>query len=64
MVLFNKEIQIIEKLKNNKTNTIKVKSLNGYDSIREIDEHNTMSVKYPVVNEKTKPELSIGLQLN
>ena len=35
MGLFNKEIQIIEKPKNNKTNTIKIKSLNGYDSIRE-----------------------------
>ena len=35
MGLFNKEIQINEKLKNNKTNTTKVKSLNGYDAIRE-----------------------------
>ena len=35
MGLFNKEIQINEKPKNNKTTTIKIKLLNGYDSVRE-----------------------------
>ena len=35
MGLFNKEIQVNETPKNDQINTIKVKSLNGYDSIRE-----------------------------
>ena len=62
MGLFNKEIQIDEKPKNNKTNTIKKKSFEGCDAIREkMDENNTMTVKYPVVNEKTKTKVSIGL---
>ena len=46
--------------------TIKTKSLNGYDSIRDkIDEGNTLNVKYPV-QESTKPKtkVSIGLQLH
>ena len=49
-------------MKNNTNNkTIKIKSLNGYDAIREkIDEGNTLSVKQPVVNERTKPKVSIG----
>ena len=44
--------------------TIKVKSLNGYDAIREkLDEGNTMTVKSPVVtgSTKPKPKVSIGL---
>ena len=57
MGLFNKEIQINGKPKNNKTNTIKIKSLNGYDAIRgKINENGTMTVKYPVVNKKQKPK--------
>ena len=66
MGLFNKEVEMIPpKKQTNKT--IKVKSLNGYDAIREkIDEGNTMTVKAPVSGkdpqqEKTKPKVSIGL---
>ena len=66
MGLFNKEVELIPpKKQTNKT--IKVKSLNGYDAIREkIDEGNTMTVKAPVSGkdpqqEKTKPKVSIGL---
>ena len=46
--------------------TIKVKSLNGYDAIREkLDEGNTMAVKQPVESvTKPKTKVSIGLQLN
>ena len=35
MGLFQKDIQIVEKLKHNKTNDIQIKSLNGYGAIRE-----------------------------
>ena len=61
MGLFNKEVELIPpKKQTNKT--IKVKSLNGYDAIREkIDEGNTMTVKQPVVTEKPKTKVSIGL---
>ena len=58
----NKEVEliIIPKKQNNKT--IKVKSLNGYDAIREkLDEGNTLSVKAHVVTEKPKTKVSIGL---
>ena len=34
MGLFQKEIQIDEEPKHNKTNNIKIKSLNGYDAIK------------------------------
>jgi len=61
MGFFNKEVELIPpKKQTNKT--IKVKSLNGYDAIREkIDESNTMAVKQPVVTEKPKNKVSIGL---
>ena len=61
MGFFNKEVELIPpKKQTNKT--IKVKSLNGYDAIREkIDEGNTMAVKQPVVTEKPKNKVSIGL---
>ena len=66
MGLFNKEVELIPpKKQTNKT--IKVKSLNGYDAIREkIDEGNTMNVKTPVSGkgpqpEKPKTKVSIGL---
>ena len=61
MGLFNKEVELIPpKKQTNKT--IKVKSLNGYDAIREkIDAGNTMTVKAPVVTEKPKTKVSIGL---
>ena len=68
MGLFNKEVELIPpKKQNNNNKTIKVKSLNGYDAIREkLDEGNTMTVKTPVSGkgaqqEKTKPKVSIGL---
>ena len=69
MVFFNNEVElIIPPKKQNTTNkTIKVKSLNGYDAIREkLDEGNTMSVKQPVLGkgpqpEKPKTKVSIGL---
>ena len=35
MGLFQNDINIAEKLKHNKTNNVKTKSLNGYDAIRE-----------------------------
>ena len=64
MGLFNKEIELIIPPKKQNTNnkTIKIKSLNGYGAIREqLDQGNTMTVKQPVVNEKTKTKVSIGL---
>ena len=43
--------------------TIKVKSLNVYDAIREkLDEHNTMNVNNPVTNGTAKTKVSTGLQ--
>ena len=55
MGLFQKETQIVEKPKNNKPNKVKLKFPNGRDAIREqLDENNTLNVKQPVVNEKTK----------
>ena len=59
-----KEVELIIPPKKQNTNnkTIKVKSLNGYDAIREkLDQGNTMTVKQPVVNEKPKTKVSIGL---
>ena len=62
MVFFNKEVELIIPPKKQTSKTIKVKSLNGYDTIREkIDEGNTMTVKQPVVTEKPKTKVSIGL---
>jgi hypothetical protein len=62
MVFFNKEVELIIPPKKQTSKTIKVKSLNGYDAIREkIDEGNTMTVKQPVVTEKPKTKVSIGL---
>ena len=69
MGLFNKEVELIIPPKKQNTNnkTIKVKSLNGYDAIREkLDEGNTMTVKTPVSGkgpqqEKPKTKVSIGL---
>ena len=63
MGLFNKEVElIVPPKKQNVNKTIKVKSLNGYDAIREkVDEGNTMTVKNPVVTEKPKTKVSIGL---
>ena len=63
MGLFNKEVELIPPKKQSINNKpIKVKSLNGYDAIREkLDEGNTMTVKKPVVTEKPKTKVSIGL---
>ena len=65
MGLFNTEVELItvpkkQTTKNDKS--VKVKTLNGYDAIREkIDEDNTLTVKKPVVTEKPKTKVSIGL---
>ena len=65
-----KEVEIIIPLKKQNTNnkTIKVKSLNGYGAIREkLDEGNTMNAhasamqRQPMINEKPKTKVSIGL---
>ena len=62
MGFFNKEVELIIPPKKQTSKTIKVKSLNGYDAIREkLDEGNTMTVKQPVVTEKPKTKVSIGL---
>ena len=69
MGFFNKEVELIippKKLKNDKS--VKVKSLNGYDAIREkLDEGNTLSERAsatrraPVEPTKPKTKVSIGL---
>ena len=57
-----KEVELITKKQNTNNKTVEVKPLNGYDAIREkLDEGNTMTVKSPVVNEKPKTKVSIGL---
>ena len=64
MVFFNKEVELIipPKEQNANNKTIKVNSFNGYDAIIEkLDEGNTMTVKQPVVTEKPKTKVSIGL---
>jgi len=67
MGFFNKEVELIIPPKKQTNKTIKVKSLNGYDAIREkLDEGNTMTVKQPVLGkgpqpEKPKTKVSIGL---
>ena len=69
MGLFDKEVELIPPKKQSINNkTIKVKSLNGYDAIREqLDAGNTMTVKQPVLGkgsqplEKPKTKVSIGL---
>ena len=63
MGLFSEAELIIptkKQIKNDKS--VKAKSLNGYDAIREkIDEDNTLTVKKPAVAEKPKQKVSIGL---
>ena len=70
MGFFNKEVELIipPKKQNTSNKTIKVKSLNGYDAIREkLDSSDTVStVKTPVLGkgpqqEKPKTKVSIGL---
>ena len=63
MGLFQRYIQIVEQLKHNKTNNVKIKYLNGYDAIREKhDEHNILNVKHqPIESVKPKTNIYIGL---
>ena len=58
-----KEVELIIPPKKQNNKTIKVKSLNGYDVIREkLDEGNTLNVKSPVEpSTKPKTKVSIGL---
>ena len=61
-----KEVELIIPPKKQNNKTIKVKSLNGYDAIREkLDEGNTMTVSQhkPVVNEETKPKTKVSIGL-
>ena len=64
----NKEVELITIPKQQTSKTIKVKSLNGYDAIREkLDEGTTG--RSPVMGkgpqpEKPKTKVSIGLYLN
>ena len=65
MGFFNKGVELIIPPKKQNTNnkTTKVKSLSGYDAIREkLDEGNTLNVKQPV-QESTKPETKISIGL-
>ena len=61
MGLFQNEIQIVEKPKSNKTNNIRIKSLNGYDAMREkLDGNNILTVKHqPIESVKPKTNLTI-----
>ena len=64
MGFFKTDIELIEPKKqtNNKTDKIKVKSLNGYDAIREkLEDSNTLTVKQPIQQQKPKLKVSIGL---
>ena len=58
-----KEVELIIPPKKQNNKTIKVKSLNGYDAVREkLDEGNTLNVKSPVEpSTKLKTKVSIGL---
>ena len=63
MGFFNKEVELIIPPKKQTNKTIKVKSLNGYDAIREkLDEGNTMTVKTPV-EQPTKPKTKVSIGL-
>ena len=66
MTFFNKEVELIipPKKQNNKNKDVKVKSLNGYDAIRDkLDEGNTMTVKTPVEQQTTKPKPKVNIGL-
>ena len=65
MTFFNKEVELIIPPKKQNTNnkTVKVKSLNGYDAIREkLDESNTLTAKTPV-EQTTKPKTKVSIGL-
>ena len=57
------ELLIPPKQQNTNNKTIKIKSLNGHDAVREkLDEGNTLNVKQPVESvTKPKTKVSIGL---
>jgi len=64
MGFFKTDVELIEPKKqtNNKTDKIKVKSLHGYDAIREkLEDSNTLTVKQPIQQQKPKLKVSIGL---
>ena len=63
MRFFNKEVELIPPKKQGANNkTIKVKPLNGYGAIRgKLDEGNTVTVEQPVIADKPKTKVSIGL---
>ena len=59
-----KEVELIIPPKKQNNKTIKVKSLNGYDAIREkLDEGYTMIVKCPVGTDSTKPKPKVIIGL-
>ena len=63
---FNKEVELTIPPKKQNTNnkTVKIKSSNGYASIKEkLDEGNTLNLKQPVINEKPKTKVGIGSQI-
>ena len=64
MNFFNKEVELIipPKKQNSKTNNVKVKSLNGYDAIREKFESNTLTAKTPI-EQTTKPKTKVCIGL-
>ena len=63
MGFFNKEVELIIPPKKQNSKTIKVKSLNGYDAIREkLDGRDTMTVKTPV-EQPTKPKTKVSIGL-
>ena len=62
---FNEEVELLipPKKQNTRNKTVKIKSLNGYDAIREkIDSESTLSVKSPV-QETTKPKTKVSIGL-
>ena len=65
MGFFNKEVELLILPKKQDTNnkTVKVKSLNGYGTIREkVDESNTAMRHTPVEQPtRLKPKVTIGL---
>ena len=64
MGFFKTDVELIEPKTqtNNKTDKIKIKSLNGYDAIREkLEDSNTLTVKQPIQQQKPKLKVSIGL---
>ena len=64
MGFFKTDVELIEPKKktNNKTDKIKVKSLNGYDALREkLEDSSTLTVKQPIQPQKPKLKVSIGL---